>query len=137
MSDNLEREILERMTAGKSVMKSLPFNGELHMERVLPFLLVYRFTNSEPDSEVSRLVRAEASYLIAAAKPDSGFELRRAVKRIVSQVSSEYNAFLILEVWLRAPGATNGAAQSQQNALFRIITSKYRPPANADRKSVV
>jgi hypothetical protein len=48
---------------GKPVQLELPDGGRLHVDRALPFLVVYRRPVRRKDLDTSLLVRGEASHL--------------------------------------------------------------------------
>lgn len=95
-----------RIAAGKPVRRTLPGGGRLHVERALPFLCVYRRPADRPDPGTAELIRAQASYLIAA-QPDA--ELEDAV---VGALVDACGACLVLSVW----------AGSDDTPAFRLHT---------------
>jgi hypothetical protein len=56
-----------RLAAGKTVRRTLPGGGRLHIDRPLPFLCLYRAPADRPDLGTAELVRTQASYLIVPA----------------------------------------------------------------------
>jgi uncharacterized protein (TIGR02421 family) len=72
--------------------------GLLHMERKLPFLIVYR-----PDEDLStdfvieNLLKNEAAYFIC--KVHKYPEYQTLLKKLVKILSDEFGAFLLLELW--------------------------------------
>ena len=71
----------------------LPNHGLLHIDKLLPFICIYRF--KEPDYYFSRLLKTQASYLIVEEHMDVT-HLLEAIRLITS---NEFDTFLILEVW--------------------------------------
>jgi uncharacterized protein (TIGR02421 family) len=101
--------VCERLADNKQVRRTLPLNGRLHIDRRLPFLCLYRRPLKRPDQGTDRLVKGEASYLIASSSPKQKKELSELVHNIVNVLSLDYGAFLILEIWSsnNFPGMVN------------------------------
>ena len=59
--DSLINEIEDRLTKGKQVRRALPLDGRLHIDRTLPFLIIYRQPHNYSDKGTDRLVKGEAS----------------------------------------------------------------------------
>ena len=64
VSDPMVAAIVKRLEAGLSVRRKLPSGGYLHLDRQVPFLLVYRRPGGETAYGTEQLLRGEASYLI-------------------------------------------------------------------------
>jgi uncharacterized protein (TIGR02421 family) len=94
--------ILERGDRGESIRASLSGGGELHLDRSLPFLFVHRQPRDGADAGTDRLLRGEASFLLARAGEQE--EAREVVRRVAESGSAEWGAFLVLELWSAASG---------------------------------
>ncbi len=128
ISESLIETISQRLSEGKQVRRRLPLDGLLHIDRPLPFLVVYRRPLKRPDAGTDRLVKGEASYLIASSSPKLKTSLSKLIRIIVQTLSKECEAFLILEIWSALENQTNEEIeQGVPGAGFRIITSTYRP----------
>ncbi|MEB8330722.1 DUF1704 domain-containing protein [Flavobacteriaceae bacterium KMM 6897] len=94
---HIDSQIIEQicsdLTAKKPAYIELPNKGLLHIDKLLPFLCVYRY--KEPDYYFSRLLKTQASYLIVHEDFDIS-HLLEALRLIASQ---QFEAFLILEIW--------------------------------------
>ena len=77
----------------------------LQMDRLLPFLCVYRRNPRRRDEGTARLVMSEASFLCAPGTLERT-GLKRLIRRIAETVIERLGSFLILEVW---PGRMNAA----------------------------
>jgi uncharacterized protein (TIGR02421 family) len=129
ISDELIQEIQDRLSEGKQVRRTLPLEGRLHIDRTLPFLVVYRRPLKPLDKGTDQLVKGEASYLIASSSPQLKSSLSKLIRTIVNTLSREYGAFLIIEMW-------SGGKDHPESEItkvvpkpgFRIITSTSRPP---------
>ncbi|CAN5736928.1 flavohemoglobin expression-modulating QEGLA motif protein [soil metagenome] len=97
ISEEFIKKVIKRLTKGKGVRLKLPRNGLLHIDRPLPFLLVYRYPPDRDDSFTHRLVRSEASYLIASGHHTT--DLQRLVRAIADTLSDSFGACLIIELW--------------------------------------
>ncbi len=117
---------------GRVIRKDLPNGGRLHIDRHLPFLCVYRRLPGENDSGTEKLVLGEASYLIASGEKRFASGLSRLVHMIVKELSAEFGAFLIVEVFATQDGETiNGNGRASITPKFRILTSRSRSAAPA------
>lgn len=130
IADNLILKIQERLLEGRQVRRSLPLDGRLHIDRALPFLIVYRQPQNRSDNGTERLVKGEASYLIASGSARLKTSLTRLTSTIVNTLSEEFGAFLILEIWSSQP-LQDAEEDDQLEPGFRIITSTFRPPTRS------
>jgi uncharacterized protein (TIGR02421 family) len=91
--------ICKRLEMGKPVKRTLPVSGQLHIERQLPFLCVYRQPMRSEDKGTEQLLTGQASYLIV---PDNR-RLRKEVSMLVQQIATTlqklFGSFLVLEIW--------------------------------------
>ncbi len=72
--------------------------GLLHIERKLPFLMVYRHQKDRKrDTVIENLIKNEASYVIVSAK--EYVQYQNLLKKLVKKLSDEFGAFLLLEIW--------------------------------------
>ena len=124
------RTIAERLTAGKPVRRSLPHGGRLHIDRTLPFLVVYRCPHGRSDPGTERLVKGEASYLIAAGKSRPTPDLTRLVKTVIEILSNACGGFLVIEIWSNASQdhKIEGGNKDVVRPGFRIVTMNNRSP---------
>ncbi len=91
--------IIARLAEGASARHSMPVWGRLHVDRQLPFLVVYRKPAKRPDPGTDRLVVGGASFLQASAVPGRHREIAALVERIATHMAQVYGTFLIVEVW--------------------------------------
>jgi uncharacterized protein (TIGR02421 family) len=92
--------ILERIEQNPTVRISLSEGGLLNRDRGLPFLLVYREPPGREDPGTERLVATEAAYLVARIGEEE--EAGALVRHLARSGSTEYGAFLVLEIWASA-----------------------------------
>lgn len=127
--DSLINEIQKRLLKGKQVRRALPLEGRLHIDRTLPFLVVYRRPHNYSEKGTERLVKGEASYLIASDDPRIKASLTKLIRTIVKTLSVECKAFLIIEIFSKLNKNDNLKIENKiVKPAFNIITSKTRPP---------
>jgi uncharacterized protein (TIGR02421 family) len=129
----LINRVCQRLARNLRVRRTLPQNGRLHIDRQLPFLCVYRRLSDHEDAGTERLVKGEASYLIAPG--GSGFRpsVARLVHRVVETLSGEFGAFLIVEIW----AAPDGGKANDPAVPTVLPTFTIHAPANAAMDRVV
>ncbi len=97
--EGLIEHVCARLANGKPVRQTLPGGGALNVDRLLPFLCVYRRDPSRPDWGTGRFVTSEAAYLHAPGEAARRRGLRRLVRRIVETASAHLDGFLLIEIW--------------------------------------
>ncbi|MGC1633291.1 MAG: hypothetical protein WA749_14375, partial [Gelidibacter sp.] len=85
--------ICKNLSEDIPVNAELPKKGLLHIDKILPFICVYRY--KEPDVYFSRLLKTQASYLIVEESIDIS-HLLEAIRLITSE---KFQSFLIIEFW--------------------------------------
>jgi uncharacterized protein (TIGR02421 family) len=130
-------DVCGRLRANRQVRQPLPGGGALHIDRLLPFLCVYRRNPARRDEGTSRLVTSEASYLVAPGSARVRRGLTKLVARIAETAAGRLGSFLILEVW----SADDEAVPRELDRLtaepllprpaFRIMTQRPHRPEGA------
>ena len=127
--DSLINEIENRLSNGKQVRRILPLEGRLHIDRTLPFLVVYRQPHNYSDKGTDRLVKGEASYLIISDDPRVKPSLIKLIRTIVKTLSKECKAFLIIEISSQLDNNLNEKIENNNiKPAFNIFTSQTQPP---------
>jgi len=127
--DSFISKIQERLEKGRQVRRTLPLDGRLHIDRTLPFLVVYRRPQRYPDKGTERLVKGEASYLIISDDPRLKSSLGKLLNAIVKTLSYECEAFLIIEIWAKQNDLKTSSLEKKiLKPSFTITTSKTSPP---------
>ncbi len=93
-----------RLARNLRVRRTLPEKGRLHIDRQLPFLCVYRQPAEIEDTGTERLVKGEASYLVAPGASRFRKGVSSLVRKVAETQSLEFGAFLIVEIWARPDG---------------------------------
>ena len=96
ITDRFIRTICARLSANKRVRRNLPVWGRLHIDRQLPFLVVYRRPTDRSDPGTERLATSEASYLIASGRRNLQAGLGKLVQAVVETLGEPFGAFLLV-----------------------------------------
>ncbi len=104
--NHLEKEV--------PVNEILPEGGYLHIDKLLPFICVYRF--KDPDAYFSGLLKTQASFILVKDTVD----ISKLLECLSITVSEKLNAFLILEMW---------PLRKDHEAEFEIYCPKGKAPA--------
>jgi len=99
VKDRLISAVASRLVNKKRVRRTLPIWGRLHIDRQLPFLIVYRRPRDRADEGTERFVLGEASYLQAPGQRGIQPSLRALTHTVASTLEEVFGAFLILELW--------------------------------------
>ncbi|HKX13342.1 MAG TPA: flavohemoglobin expression-modulating QEGLA motif protein [bacterium] len=132
LSEAWNQEVAQRLAEGKSVRRRLPPWGRLHMDRSLPFLCLYRRPKSLEFAATERLVIAQASYLTAGDEEVQRRPIARLIETIIAEMTREFGAFLLLEIWNGPPSRRRGHAANRPR--FRVYSrdsASISPTAHA------
>ena len=115
--------IIKRLEAEKSVRRKLPSGGYLHLDRQVPFLLVYRRPTQVTSPATERLLRGETSYLIIDGRRQLNKSTVALVSAIGESLAKSFGAFLIVEIWSDQAEVFAGILPDFRPA-FRIVTNR-------------
>src|SRR5690606_20101807 len=90
--------IRARLKKGKPIRMALPCGGQLHIDRPVPYLLVYRVPPNGEDAFTSTLGKTESAYLVAPDTAECPTTL--IVREIAGMMADQFGGFMLLEVWL-------------------------------------
>ncbi|MBS3956712.1 MAG: DUF1704 domain-containing protein [Clostridiales bacterium] len=99
-------QIVSRLASESPVRRSLPGWGRVHIDRQLPFLVVYRKPHDRPDPGTARLVVGGGSFLQASGSPAERETVAQLAEAIAALMGDIFDAFLIVEVWAASEGGT-------------------------------
>jgi uncharacterized protein (TIGR02421 family) len=102
ISEGFIEGALERLREGKSLRRALPDWGRVHIDRQLPFLVVYRRPAGRDALDTDRLVVGEAAYLRASGKRKHHAALASLVQAMVKTQVEAFGSYLIIELWARS-----------------------------------
>lgn len=110
----------ERVRTGKPLRRKLTPWGRVHVDRPLPFIVVYRKPVSREDEGTEALIVGEASYVIASGGRQAQAGLKALVEGIAKAQVESFGSFLIVELW-STPDSTLSAEAKAWPPGFRII----------------
>ena len=125
IEDSLIETICQRLGDNKQVRRRLPGDGRIHIDRQLPFLVVYRRPTDHADAGTESLARSHASYLVVSDDKALRPSVKKLVTGVVETLASEFGNFLIVEIWSEAAERLADGSQALQPA-FRIVTARKR-----------
>ena len=108
------KRVRERITDGKPVNLVLPNDGVLYMEKVLPYICIYRFKEHDPYFE--GLLRTQAAYLII----EESMDISHLLESIAEVITESLNAFLMVELW---------PIRNTEENTFEIYCPRSKAPA--------
>lgn len=130
ITEEFIKEVCGRLSENKQVRRTLPGQGRLHIDRKLPFLCIYRRPVNHDDRGTDRLVKGEASYLLASSSPRYKSGIYSLVKELVETLSVAPGAFLIIEIWSREhPVSIIDPEHGRTAPSFRIFVPPQRIPS--------
>ena len=115
--------IIKRFESDRQVRRKLPSGGYLHLDRQLPFLLLYRRLARGDDRITEELLRGEASYLIAGGRKSYSTGLSSLVSAIAESLANSFGAFLLIEIWAGKENEFDAIGPSFAPA-FKILTEQ-------------
>lgn len=113
--------IIKALEAGRSVRRKLPSGGYLHLDRQVPFLLVYRRPYRAPASVTEQLLRGQAAYLIVDGRRRLNPSTTALVSAIAESLSNSFGALLLAEIWADR-GEDFNALSPEFCPAFRLLT---------------
>jgi uncharacterized protein (TIGR02421 family) len=91
--------IRRRLEAGGGVRRRLPDGGTIHIDRLLPFLCLYRQPPRRPDAGTEQLVTGQASFLVTSGAARSRGMIDELLRTVSELARDEFGEFLVIEVW--------------------------------------
>lgn len=96
---SLMDEVCQQLRDGERVRQELPGGGLLSVDRLLPFLVVYRRNPKREDAGTEVFVTGEASYINAPGQAPVRKGLRRLIRQVAATAKEKFDACLIIEIW--------------------------------------
>lgn len=134
ISSEMIDDVCARLLENKPVRRTLPGGGRLNIDRLLPFLCVYRHNPQRHDEGTHYFVHGEASYLSAPGDAPVRKGMKTLIQRVARAVAGELGSFLILEIWSSpdedVPHASHAGTGELElpHPAFRVITRiPHRP----------
>jgi uncharacterized protein (TIGR02421 family) len=95
----------------------------VHVDRPLPFLVVYRRPVGRDDPGTESLIAGEASYVLAPGDRRSQVGVTALIEGIAAVQAESFGGFLILELWA-APDGMPPVDSGPWQAGFRVVHSR-------------
>ncbi|MFD2036696.1 flavohemoglobin expression-modulating QEGLA motif protein [Belliella marina] len=121
MEQSISEKISNAIKTGQSLDLDLGKGKKLKLERRLPFLLVYRFSD-EKGKMFAELVTGEASYLTASTYLNAKSEIVRLILSSSKSISEEFRAVMIMEIWVNP----------NEPKMFTINSGKNKSPETVE-----
>lgn len=124
----VDDELLGRITRALCANEPLRFDipgGRVHIDRQLPFLLVYRRPPDRDDPGTADLILGEAAYLLAPGEDSMKAAVSEVVATVADAQAAEFGAVLILELWSSTSRRGHG-----QDMVFQIHAPAHHAPAS-------
>lgn len=115
--------VVDALRRGEGVRAELAGAGVLVFDRPVPFLCLYRHSGPEVDAATESLITGQSAYLLVSHDADPA-PLNALLADIAAAMVERFDAFLLLEVWLRPV-----AAGERPPHVFRIAAPRHNPPA--------
>lgn len=101
LSEKSVKQILTSLDENGEVSADLPGGGMLHIEKDLPYLVIYR--HKDNDAGMARMVISEASYLIIGS---SDFEFyQELIFAISDKLSARFKSYMLFEMYTGEEGS--------------------------------
>jgi uncharacterized protein (TIGR02421 family) len=112
-NDKSIRQILTKLEDKEEVNALLPGGGILHIEKEVPFLVIYR--KKEKDEGTSRFVISESSYLIIGNEDLKGY--KTLLFKISNMLSAVFKTFMLFEIYSDEAGSNTFLIKAPANKL--------------------
>jgi uncharacterized protein (TIGR02421 family) len=121
-------EMIAQLSDGLVLRRQLPGGGRIHIDRLQPFVCVYRDPESHPDVGTADLLLGQASHILTSGAKQHHTWLKALVTALSQTIIETYGAVLILELWSAPdqPAATPHEARAP--ARFRIVAARHGVP---------
>ena len=110
----------ERVREGKPLRRKLSPWGRVHVDRPLPFVIVYRKPVKREDGGTEALIVGEASYIIASGGRQARAGLTSLLEGIARAQTANFGSFLVVELW-STPDSALPPGHKSWSAGFRIV----------------
>ena len=101
ITDKSIKQILTELEGKEEVNASLPGGGFLHIEKEVPYLVVYR--QKEYDKGTSRIVSSEASYLLIGNQSFNFY--KELLFEITNKLSAVFKTYMLFEIYTGEEGS--------------------------------
>jgi uncharacterized protein (TIGR02421 family) len=123
--------ISARLGRNRRVRRALPGGGRLHVDRLLPFLCLYRWPAGDPPTGSKQLATTQAAYLIAPDEPAQDDLLLAAIETIGLTAAATLGGFLVIELCEYSRKESAGVPLQPEFTLWRSSASATAAPTDA------
>ena len=123
--------IAEKLEQGSSVDCLLPGEGRIRIDRLLPFLCLYRYASGKGDDGTGSLIQGTSSYIIASESSKQKKELATLIHDVVETISEKYGSCLVIEIWSET--TDDSAVESDEYPpapRFTVHVNRMRSPVH-------
>lgn len=121
----LIEQVTDRLDRNLAIRRTLPDGGRLHIDRQLPFLIVYRPPDDREDIGTARMVKGEASYLLAPKHPKHRKQTAALIAAIADSMAAAFGGFLIVEIWAGPNGEADGTPDgAPRPPAFNVVVAR-------------
>ncbi|RKS53175.1 uncharacterized protein (TIGR02421 family) [Gillisia mitskevichiae] len=113
LSEKSIKLILTIVENENEINATLPGGGILHIEKELPYLIIYRQISNDPDTY--RMVISESSYLIIGTSDFSGYQ--KLLFELSNLLSTKYKSYLLLELYTGEQASNSFIIKGPENKL--------------------
>jgi uncharacterized protein (TIGR02421 family) len=122
--ESLYQAVEDRIAADQRLRRSLPGGGRIHVDRQLPFLVVYRPPEDGPDPGTAKLVTGSASYIVAPSAGALRGDVLRLVRTTAGALAKVFGAVLIVELWAAPVPDEEAASAELGRPRFRLVAGR-------------
>ena len=129
LTDAEIKRILAPLQTGQLLRRELPSgDGLIHIDRLQPFLCVYREPIDRPDLGTRQLLLGQAAYVLSDQSARMETPLRTLVSQLADLMIDAYGAALIFELWSPPVGLSPLPDEPLQPLRYRIVTAREGVP---------
>ncbi|HID81372.1 MAG TPA: DUF1704 domain-containing protein [Chromatiales bacterium] len=119
ISSVIDRAI-QQLQKNNPVRVSLPDGSQIHIDRQLPFLCIYRQPAGRIDTGTDQLITSQSAYILTSAAPEQQADIKTLIKAIAEAQVAAFGTTLLLELWTADTDSTDN--------VFHIVAPDQDPP---------
>ena len=112
-SDKSIKQILTTLKQDEEVNAILPGGGILHIEKEIPYLVIYR--KKKQDKGISRIVGSEASYLVVGTIDNEGY--KKLLFEVTNTLSERFKTYMLFEIYSGEAGTNTFLIKGPEDKL--------------------
>ena len=112
-SDKSIKQILTSLKNNEDVNAVLPGGGMLHIEKEIPYLVIYR--KKKQDKGISRIVSSEASYVIVGNADLEGY--KKLLFEVTNTLSARFKTYMLFEIYSGEAGTNTFLIKGPEDKL--------------------